>query len=60
MTVVDANEAQLIELLAMFARTVGPGAMAAHLTTNIPPVLDAVGKSADAPAPSAAPEAPSA
>ena len=52
MTLVDANEAQLIELLAQFARTIGPGAMAAQLT-NVPPMLDAVGKPADT-----APDAP--
>ena len=45
MTFTDANEQQVIELLATFARTVGPGAMAAQLNnTNVPPVLDAVGK----------------
>jgi hypothetical protein len=47
MTFVDTNEGQLIELLATFARTIGPGAMAAQLT-NLPPVLDAVGKPSDA------------
>jgi hypothetical protein len=56
MTFVEPPEQQLIELLATFARTIGPGAMAAHLTTNIPPEQDAVGKPAAAPA---APEAPS-
>jgi len=48
MTFVDPNEQQLIDLLANFARTIGPGAMAAQLN-NVPPVLDAVGKPADAP-----------
>jgi hypothetical protein len=47
MTFVETNEGQLIELLATFARTIGPGAMAAQLT-NLPPVLDAVGKPVDA------------
>jgi hypothetical protein len=51
MTFVDSTEAQLLELLATFAKTVGPGAMAAVGLTNIPPVLDSVGKPADAPAP---------
>jgi hypothetical protein len=46
MTFADANEAQVIELLATFARTIGPGAMAAQIT-NVPPVLDATGKPAD-------------
>ncbi len=53
MTFTEAAEQQLIELLAAFARTIGPGAMAA-LQTNVPPQLDAVGKPADAPP--AAPE----
>ena len=44
MTFVEASEQQLVELLATFARTVGPGAMAAQVPTNVPPVLDAVGK----------------
>jgi hypothetical protein len=52
MTFVDTNEAQLTEILATFARTVGPGAMGAQLT-NVPPMLDAVGKPSDA-----APDAP--
>jgi hypothetical protein len=47
--IVDAAEQQLVELLATFARTIGPGAMAAHLTTAIPPELDAVGKPAETP-----------
>lgn len=47
MTFVDPAEQQVIELLATFARTIGPGAMAAQLT-NVPPVLDAVGKPAEA------------
>jgi hypothetical protein len=47
MSFVDPAEQQVIDLLAQFARTVGPGAMAAHLN-NVPPVLDAVGKPADA------------
>jgi hypothetical protein len=55
MTFVDPNEAQLLELLATFARTVGPGAMGAQVLTNVPPILDAVGKPASAP-----PEPPSA
>jgi hypothetical protein len=45
----DAAEQQLIELLATFARTIGPSAMAPHLTTAIPPELDAVGKPAETP-----------
>ena len=53
MTFVEQAEQQLVELLATFARTIGPGAMAAQVLTNVPPVLDAVGKPADAP-----PEAP--
>jgi hypothetical protein len=58
MTLFDANESQLIELLALFAKSVGPGGTPAHLTTTVPPVLDAVGKSSGE-APSApAPEAP--
>lgn len=44
-TVLEPAEAQLIELLATFARTLGPGAMAG--LTNIPPVMDAVGKITD-------------
>jgi hypothetical protein len=48
MTFVEAAEQQLVDLLAQFARTIGPGAMAAQLT-NIPPELDAVGKPAEAP-----------
>jgi hypothetical protein len=55
MTFVEPAEQQLVELLATFARTIGPGAMAAQLT-NIPPELDAVGRRAAA----AAPEAPQA
>jgi hypothetical protein len=47
MTFVDQAEQQIIELLATFARTIGPGAMAAQVLTNIPPELDAVGKPAD-------------
>jgi hypothetical protein len=47
-TFVEPAEQQLVDLLATFARTIGPGAMAAHLTT-IPPELDAVGKPAEAP-----------
>jgi hypothetical protein len=42
----EPAEAQLVELLATFARTIGPGAMAAQLN-NVPPVLDAVGKPGD-------------
>jgi hypothetical protein len=53
MTFVEPAEQQLVDLLATFARTIGPGAMAAHLT-NIPPELDAVGKPA-APAPETPP-----
>jgi hypothetical protein len=45
---VEPAEQQLVDLLAQFARTIGPGAMAAQLT-NIPPELDAVGKPAEAP-----------
>lgn len=41
MTFVEQAEAQLIELLANFARTLRPGAMGA--LNNVPPVLDAVG-----------------
>ena len=44
MTFVDSAEQQLIDLLAQFARTVGPGAMAAQALNNIPPMMDAVGK----------------
>jgi hypothetical protein len=47
MTFVEASEQQLVDLLAQFARTVGPGAMAAQLN-NVPPVLDAVGKPGEA------------
>jgi hypothetical protein len=61
MTPADPNEAQLIELLALFGRSVGPGGVPAHLMTTVPPVLDAVGKAgADAASPAAAPETPSA
>jgi hypothetical protein len=52
MTFVDPAEQQLADLLAQFARTVGPGAMAAQLN-NVPPVYDAVGKAGEA-----APEKP--
>ena len=45
MTFLEPPEAQLIELLANFGRTLGPGAMGA--LNNIPPVLDAVGKISD-------------
>jgi hypothetical protein len=48
MTFAEPAEQQLIELLAGFARTLGPGAMAA-LQVNIPPEQDAVGKPAEAP-----------
>lgn len=45
MTFVDAAEQQIIDILAQFARTIGPGAMAAlQQQATIPPVLDAVGK----------------
>jgi hypothetical protein len=47
---IDAAESQLIELLANFARTLGPGAMS-NLQTPIPPVVDAVGQPAGAPRP---------
>ncbi len=47
MTFVGPAEQQLIEMLAAFARTLGPGAMAA-LQNNVPPVLDAVGKPLEA------------
>jgi hypothetical protein len=50
MVFVEQAEQQLVDLLAQFARTIGPGAMAAQLT-NIPPELDAVGKPAEAPPP---------
>jgi hypothetical protein len=50
---VEPAEQQLVDLLAQFARTIGPGAMAAQLT-NIPPELDAVGKPAEAPPPAEA------
>jgi hypothetical protein len=46
MTFVDTTESQLLDLLATFARTIGPGAMAAVALTNIPPEQDAVGKPA--------------
>ena len=51
MTPFDAGEGQLLDLLATFSRTLGPGAMAAQALTNVPPVLDAVGKPAAAPPP---------
>jgi len=44
-TIIEPAESQLIELLASFSRTLGPGAMAG--LTNIPPVMDAVGKITD-------------
>ncbi len=50
MVFVEPAEQQLVDLLAQFARTIGPGAMAAVLT-NIPPELDAVGKPAETPPP---------
>jgi hypothetical protein len=53
MTFTDPAEQQVIDLLAQFARTIGPGAMAAQLN-NVPPVLDAVGKPA-APSPDTPP-----
>ena len=58
MMVIDPAEQQLIELLAGFARTLGPGAMAAQLGANIPPLLDAVGKPAEAPPGGSNPEPP--
>lgn len=50
---ISAAESQLIELLANFARTLGPGAMT-NLQTNVPPVLDAVGQSGETPGPESA------
>lgn len=50
MLFIDPAETSLVELLATFARTIGPGAMAA-ISNNVPPVLDAVGKPAEAPPP---------
>ena len=47
MAFIDPTEQQLVDQLAQFARTIGPGAMAAQLN-NVPPVLDAVGKPGDA------------
>jgi hypothetical protein len=44
MTFTDQAEQQLLDLLAQFARTVGPGAMAAQAMTNVPPLMDAVGR----------------
>jgi len=58
MMVIDPAEQQLIELLAGFARTLGPGAMAAQLGANIPPVLDSVGRPPDAPPGGSNPEPP--
>jgi hypothetical protein len=52
-TFIDSNEQQLLELLALFARSIGTGGTPAHLTTAVPPVLDAVGKTADGAAPAA-------
>jgi hypothetical protein len=52
MTFVGPEEQQVVDLLANFARTIGPGAMAAQLN-NIPPELDAVGKPEAPPAPPA-------
>jgi hypothetical protein len=49
MTFVEPAEQTLVDLLANFARTIGPGAMGA--ISNIPPELDAVGKPAEAPPP---------
>jgi len=49
MAIFDTGEQQLVDLLATFSRTLGPGAMAAQVLTNVPPVLDAVGKPAEAP-----------
>jgi hypothetical protein len=53
MAFIEPPEQQLVDLLAQFARTIGPGAIAAQLT-NIPPELDAVGKPAEAPPPAEA------
>jgi hypothetical protein len=50
MTFIDPAEQQVLDLLANFARTIGPGAMAAQLN-NIPPEMDAVGKPAETPPP---------
>jgi hypothetical protein len=59
MTFVEPAEQQLIELLATFARTLGPGAMAA-LQNTIPPVQDAVGKPVEAGPGGNSPEPPAA
>jgi hypothetical protein len=58
MTITDPAEQQLVDLLANFARTIGPGAMAAQAVANIPPVLDAIGKPAEAPPGGSSPEPP--
>jgi hypothetical protein len=49
MAIFEQSEQQLVDLLATFSRTLGPGAMAALQLANIPPELDAVGKPADTP-----------
>jgi hypothetical protein len=49
MAIFEQTEQQLVDLLATFSRTLGPGAMAALQLNNIPPELDAVGKPADTP-----------
>jgi hypothetical protein len=58
MTITGPAEQQLVDLLANFARTIGPGAMAAQAISNIPPVLDAIGKPADTPPGDSSPEPP--
>jgi hypothetical protein len=59
MTFMEPPEQQLVELLATFARTLGPGAMAA-LQNTIPPQLDAVGKPVEAGPGGNSPEPPAA
>jgi hypothetical protein len=49
MAIFEQTEQQLVDLLATFSRTLGPGAMAALQLNTIPPELDAVGKPADTP-----------
>jgi hypothetical protein len=58
MTFVDANEQLVIDLLATFARTIGPGAMAAQVigATNGPAAVPDSARIDATPAPNAAPE----
>ncbi|HEY5349213.1 MAG TPA: hypothetical protein VIJ64_05760 [Candidatus Lustribacter sp.] len=48
MTSLEPAEAQLVELLATFARTIAPSAMA-HVPTNVPPARDVADKPAAPP-----------